>query len=902
MENTGSGAHSAYQPSNLDLAPNVKYVDIDGELVRFVEYRSKSMKAALATANAFTEAQQKKLDDETKEFENSASAMVDGAEEYERSLHPIKTRVRGFFRKFGNAICHGTILICLAGFTVDAARLFLGMILLRPSYCRPNGWMLLWLIPLILVLLLGNLSESFNYYRPKKVAFYTLCGHMLLCLLRCVYAMSFSIGMYFWAWIPVHPLLPSRFVWFFAMYWIMFPCIIIGAQTIGFLSKNILPDLSWVYDFRLAEVLDLRPNKNEAYDMRFIQDLNTSKTFPIFETDRFLHTLVIGATGTGKTALIAENVVKDDINKRCDNEDILRHYLEEMVKGHRATIVRRIENEIDWRPDYIRPEPGYETEYFYYVFKYRSCGYTLVAPDNALTDKIYQMCKEQHIPVNRIEPTLIDRGDHGERAEGWTGFNPLYISPSIPSWMLNDEIVRRATLVADVIGAINRGTGSDIYFETVNRSVTICVLVELLFGFKYVHPERSCPDLSDFLDLLIDFSRIAKYNDAVRKHDTKGIFQSYVDFVTKDMLAGYNSEKSRLDKSGLYVQARGLRFNVQALLNNRPFRDVLCAPVSMDIDRALANGEITLVNYAYDNGQTDAAQFAGFFLRCFFDSVYRRPGSEKTRIPHFLINDEASITLESVGAAYERAVVLFRKYRVSMTLMMQSLAQLDKTDETKYAKAVLLSSCSTQIVFGRISPEEMKLYCELSGTKNVTKEQHTETTTALTVENPTASQGTREMVTEEEILKGVDVRYRKFSEYTVFTVRNGSPLFPFPARSEFRGKGKDKRKRYKSHFVELSANGLPTDVPADVKETVEQNAINAAQNEEYIPLAEITNEQYQAMRSVDLDAILADMPASEGYNPAADDDSAASKASFDKPTTINGFVVSDDESEEFTGV
>ena len=102
--------------------------------------------------------------------------------------------------------------------------------------------------------------------------------------------------------------------------------------------------------------------------------------------------------------------------------------------------------------------------------------------------------------------------------------------------------------------------------------------------------------------------------------------------------------------------------------------------------------------------------------------------------------------------------------------------------------------------------------------------------------------------------------------------------------------------------MELSANGLPTDVPADVKETVEQNAINAAQNEEYIPLAEITNEQYQAMRSVDLDAILADMPASEGYNPATDDDSAASKASFDKPTTINGFVVSDDESEEFTGV
>lgn len=884
MENHGSGAGSAYQSSNPPVAPATP------------EYRSQSMDAALASASAFTEAQEERLDEESEKFENTASAMVSGAEAYERSVHPIKSRIRGFLRKFGTLICKITIYICLAGFFVDAIRLFLGMILLRPSFCRPTPWMLLWLPPLILVLLFGNLSQSFNYDRPKKIAFYTLCGHMLLSLVRCVYALSFAIGMYFWAWIPVHPLLPSRFVWFFAMYWIAFPAIVVGAQTLSYLSKNVLADLHWVLDFRMSEIHDFRSNKEEAYDAHYIHDSNSSKEVPILEIDRYLHTLVIGATGTGKTALIANNMVRDDINKRCDNEDTLRKCLEEMVEGHRATIVRRIEKEMDWRPEDVQPEPGHESEYFYYLFKYRTCGYTLVAPDNALSDNIYKMCLELDIPVNRIEPSFLP---DGSRAHGWTGFNPLYISPSIPSWMRKDEIVRRATLVADVIGAINRGTGSDVYFETVNRSVTICVLVELLFGFEYVHPERSCPTLEDFLYLLNDFSRIAVYNDAVRKHETSGIFNSYIDFVTKDMLAGYSSEKSRLDKSGLYVQARGLRFNVQSLLNNRPFRDVLCAPVSMDIDRALAQGEITLVNYAYAEGEIDAAVFAGFFLRCFFDSVYRRPGSEKTRIPHFLVNDEASITLESVGAAYERAAVLFRKYRVSMTLMMQSLAQLDKNDETKYAKSVLLSSCSTQIVFGRISPEEMKLYSELGGTKDVTKEQHTETSTALTVENPTASFGTREMVTEEEVLKGGSVRYQKFQKYTVFTVRNGSPLYPFIGMSEFRDEKKDyKRKRYASHFAELSANGLPGEVSAKARETIEQNAALAVQNEEFIPLADITNEQYQAMSKVDLNELLGDLPSSE-VSTTNDSAAAEPEAKDDKAETINGYTVNDVKDEIF---
>ncbi|MBQ6105693.1 MAG: type IV secretory system conjugative DNA transfer family protein [Lachnospiraceae bacterium] len=845
----------------------------DGSATR--AYQSQSFDILNRSIQSSTERQSVALDDEAQEYEKRLTErgdediLVSGAERYERKIHPVRSRVRKFLRRFGATLCKLTILICAIGLAVDTVRLVAGGLSMHPTWLLPTPWMVLWIPPLAVVLIFGNLSEDFNFHRPKKIAFYVLSGHLIVSVLRCTYLVSFSLGMYFWAWIPVHPLMPSRFVWILAMYWILFPVVLVGIALISFFDANLWQDLTWIYRFRFANTFDIRPNRKNAYDANYIYTAEKKKVVPVFETDRMLHTLIVGPTGSGKTALTAEQMFKGDLAKRVENDNLLRQMLEKMVRSHHATVIRPIASEWDWRPEDVRPEPGYEDEYYYYILKYRPCGLTLVAPDSALADKIYALCRSLHIPVNRIEPVLSDTG---ERAEGWTGFNPLYISPSIPSWMLKDEIVRRATLVADVIGAINEGTGSDQYFLTVNRSLTIAMLVELLFAFPYVNkdPNRTCPTLEDFLYLLGDFSRIAVYNSEVLKNDPQRTFQPYVDFIAKDMLAGYSSEKSRNDKSGLWSQSRGLRTNVQNLLAKREFREILCSPTTMDIDHALAAGEVTLVNYAYNKGQQDSAAFAGFFLRCFFDSVYRRPGTEQSRVPHFLINDEASITLETVGAAYERAAVLFRKYRVSMTLMIQSLSQLDKTHETAYAKGVLLSSCSTQIVFGRIPPEEMKLYSELGGTRNVVKEQHTVTQTALTVDDPTASMGTREMLTEENNLEGTDVRYQDFTYYTVFTVRNGTPLLPFTARSMFRKKKEDKQiVRYQSHFVELSGDA-PLPVEPEVKAQVEESAKTAVAEESFTAVPLLKNEEYQAIRPFSFDE-LDSLASEDAENPVSDD-------------------------------
>lgn len=840
-----------------------------------VAYQSDTLSALSQNISNTTEKQTAAIDSEAAEYHEQVTErgdidpLVSGAERYARRLHPVRSFLRSFWRKRGATLCRAVVVIGFIGFILNALRLAVSMVLLRPSWCKPTPWMLLWIPPLALVLIFGNLNESFNFHRPKRLGFIALLGHMGISTLRLVYRVSFAIGMNFWAWIPVHPLLPSRFVWFFAMYWIMFPVILISIRLISFAQERFLNDLSWLYNFRFANKYDIRPNKKLAYDAKYIFLAEKMKRYPIREVDRYLHTLVVGATGTGKSALIGEAMMKDDLGKRCENEAKLRKALERMVEKHHATVVRPLASEWEWSPEDVRPEHGYEDEYYYYLLNYRPCGLTLVAPDGSLADKIYTMCKKLNIKVNRIEPAFLP---DGSRAEGWTGFNPLYISPTIPSWMLKDEIVRRATLVADVIGAINEGTGSDQYFLTVNRSLTIAILVELLFAFPYVNrdPSKTCPTLKDFEYLLGDFARIAVYNEAVINHDPQQTFRAYVDFITKDLLAGYSSEKSRNDKSGLWSQSRGLRNNVQNLLSKRQFMEVLCSPTTMDIDHALAAGEVTLVDYGYSIGEKDAAAFAGFFLRCFFDSVYRRPGTEQSRVPHFLLNDEASITLETVGAAYERAAVLFRKYRVSMTLMIQSLSQLDKTHETAYAKGVLLSSCSTQIVFGRISPEEMELYSALGGTQNVVKEQHTVTETALTVENPTATMGTREMITEENYLNATDVRYQEFSLYNVFTVRNGSPQRPFVGKSNFRNYIDDRKiTRYESHFVKLSGDA-PLPVEPEVKAKVEAAAETAVREETFSSVPLIRNEEYQAIRPFSFDELdaLSSQEASESTQSA----------------------------------
>ena len=98
-------------------------------------------------------------------------------------------------------------------------------------------------------------------------------------------------------------------------------------------------------------------------------------------------------------------------------------------------------------------------------------------------------------------------------------------------------------------------------------------------------------------------------------------------------------------------------------------------------------------------------------------SVISRPGTEKSRIPHFLYIDEFP---PFVCKATEDFFTLFRKYRVGLIISAQNLSQLgastDLGSDQSYRQTIL-ANCTTKIVFGNNTPEDNEWWSKEFGEK-----------------------------------------------------------------------------------------------------------------------------------------------------------------------------------------
>ena len=139
------------------------------------------------------------------------------------------------------------------------------------------------------------------------------------------------------------------------------------------------------------------------------------------------------------------------------------------------------------------------------------------------------------------------------------------------------------------------------------------------------------------------------------------------------------------------------------LLRISSVRNILCNRVNnIDYDKALANGEITLVcTRRGDLGATAHKAFGLFFLLIMQYSILKRPGSERTRIPHFLYIDEFS---DFICSSTDSIFTLYRKYRVGTIISAQNLGQLG--DEKSSRRQTILANCASKIVFGNNTPAD----------------------------------------------------------------------------------------------------------------------------------------------------------------------------------------------------
>lgn len=632
----------------------------------------------------------------------------------------------------------------------------------------------------VVTLIYSSAWPYWNFYHRKKIFIISMLMLVGVAFAEMIYAVISAVV------VPLL-LLPEPNKWITKDKWMFLIRIVTISPTLvatGFFVQNmcifafdkfVLPE---IYNFRILNHIDMRKDKKYQYDACVVKKQSNGRVHVIREKDRYMHGLINGSTGTGKTSSIIIPMINGDLKTRCQNEDIQKKVMYGLLKEGKVKLNSPV------------TDKNFNVEYFTVVDKsveetvrelksrYRTCGITVIAPDDSLTDETYKLCESKGIPCNRVDP-LTDRDTDGKDKKGFIGFNPLYISPRIPEWQKTREIVKRATLFADVMQAINEIKGKgDPYFTSINRSVTVAFSICLCVTFPSMEHRQPTP--ADVQEMVNNFTKIKKYSDRLKMLNSEYGDNRYgfvLDFIEYDIL-GKGAEK-------MMEQARGLRMMMNEFLTNPLIRRTLCADEAhtVDMDKMLEEGQITAVNYALELGETDSKGFGLFFLLSFIDAVFRRSGAEGASIiPHFLIIDELPVIIHS---QFERAVSLFRKYKVGIIGCLQSLDQMEKNETTKFLKGVLMGGCSHHFVYGRCGIDEMRRYSELAGKEWVSQEQYSESQTSITEDDPSFSYSTRETMTQQEVLDPTQIRNRQFQEITMYTVVDGNLVPPFLGKVDF---------------------------------------------------------------------------------------------------------------------
>jgi len=555
--------------------------------------------------------------------------------------------------------------------------------------------------------------------------------------------------------------------------------------------------------FKISHIVDTRENKESKYDLDIIKDLETAASIKIKENDRFVHILVNGSSGTGKTSSVFQPSILCDMKVKVRNAELRQEAYHQMVESGQVCYYGQgqefDENMIQVNPDNKSDLNDIKKKIDDIKCIYPDCGMTIIAPNASLIEDIIKLSAAHGLCVNVIDP--VNRYDMYNNNH-MVGMNPFYVSFDLPEEERVIQISNAANVFADVLIATNQmGGESDVYFTDIALSVSMNIATAIMLA-KNIRREQA--DILDVQECINNFNKLNEYVSEIELHynikvDTPPPMTKakLVQQITADSLNAreYGKEdglirnrtrqnpyyqqllfiKQELLGPGaekMYDQARGLRNLINKLLLDPRIKNLLAAKdgARLNFDYILSHNRITVVNTAIELGAAISTAFGLFFILTHKVSVLRR--KKDTRTPHFLWIDEAS---QYMHPCYEDMIALYRQYRVAVVLAVQSSTQTEKNKATAYLKNVIMGA-GTHIVFGRLSPDEMDLYSKMAGINRQDVAQKSVTETSLLSSNPSYSTQERYTPTLVNNLEGSDIRLLDFQEISIFTIDNGRVL------------------------------------------------------------------------------------------------------------------------------
>jgi hypothetical protein len=223
--------------------------------------------------------------------------------------------------------------------------------------------------------------------------------------------------------------------------------------------------------------------------------------------------------------------------------------------------------------------------------------------------------------------------------------------------------------------------------ELSSRKVTL--LLKTLYGDNM--------DIMNVLSNLRDENLLKQNVDQYRR---KFGDDDLVQFFVNELLGSGNTA----DKYRQFII--GLRSQLENITSNENLRAIFTGNSDIDLDEHLEKGGILAVNTALGKLGKSGDAFGMFIAMHIQLATFRRPGTERTRVPHYLIIDEYS---RYINPDVERFLSIAASYRVALVAACQSLSQLEVESGLLSGKAVknaILTSTRNKIVFGGLEYDD----------------------------------------------------------------------------------------------------------------------------------------------------------------------------------------------------
>ncbi|MBO5349390.1 MAG: TraM recognition domain-containing protein [Clostridia bacterium] len=435
-------------------------------------------------------------------------------------------------------------------------------------------------------------------------------------------------------------------------------------------------------------------------EIKICVDQRNGKAVKIAENKRYESMLVAGVSGSGKTSLIFEPMIARDIEKKYFYKKSAKEFAFAALKAGLASLNCPYDNDYineNFSLNMITADESKMSTYKSCMKKmiynssddkiiYKDLGLTYISPDIESTSRIQKVAKNYHVNINLIDPNSPD-------TKGLNPFvydNPLHTAIVISTILKELHFSNRGDL------DINLGAMANFSTQAIEN---LSILLKVMY--PKMHNE-DLPTLEDMLDALTNYELVQNMCEEMEKDEE--LAKEYSILLSYFKRNFYPNSKSNIDtEKYLSVAATQL----DNLLRYPGMRNILCQRTNnVNFDLALANGEFTLLcTRRGDLGPAAHTALGLFFLLSMQHAVLRRPGTEKTRIPHFLYVDEFA---DFVNKSTVPMFTLYRKYRVGTVISVQNLNQLSMTHEQ--LRQTIFANCVHKVVFGNNSPEDNDIW------------------------------------------------------------------------------------------------------------------------------------------------------------------------------------------------